>query len=1043
MIAGMTTGMMDIDSNNNNGTTPKMMNINSINFNTKGMTTGMMNIDSNIDFLRNPTRPTIPLQQPHRTASTLYQQQTFSSPGMLGRNTSGLSPGVGFDYQQHQSATTTATTTTTTTAPSSPHLPQTTTITTLSPLLPRSIPTALLYDPEKFDIVLLCDNRERTIRNNPTKNGFWVPPTKVQSGKELKRLGVTCAMTTLAIGDFLWIMQPKQGWVVNPDLTVTKLTMTQQQQQLATKNAILGDNKEYGQFDVMNNQRFVLDFVIERKTLEDLHQTITTHGNRYSDQLRRLAQSGIRNVIYLIEDSTMSPNTDFVSQYKTGRSQHTSSSMASMSVQRGMFKVMTHDYEDTMNFLKQMHEWVEEYYKSIYNYVHKPRALNCLGLQFGCRRSYPLLPTYQLISRINADYNISRLYSFYTMAAMIQLGELEDATGLGDNGMNDYGGGVKNTAFSITTPPSLILSSHPTLHRLLGSYFESAVQQQVSVHERLCRMLSYQPTEPQKRSKSTAQLAKAAQNGQSGGTGAKKGRPAVADKNTLARFFNITKTKVDGANVDAFGIGMSSKSVQNGQSINGQDGVNGNGILQSKQITSSQHENSLFGTQDLPPTQMGIQSKMAQNSQHLLLLNTHTHLSQQQQQQQQSRSTTTTTTTTTTPSPSSNNPLPNLNQRMIGSGESFASFQTRLDKSADVTPVVKFARMLLEVKGVGPLVAETVATRYHTAANLYLKYHSILTMPLDSELDLGFDSSTDLSHPPLNTNNHRPLLPTPIKAATSKGQVISTDLTIPTPYRSGARSSGNGNGIVTKDKRKGQRSSYGDDSDDDLFDDDDDDYVGRGSKIRKVKGKKYRVDSSDDDFDDDDDDVDSDDDYKNSYLFDDDDDLFDPPVMGNKNGKGTNKTNNGKNDQMGQNGPKGQNSIGTNSKNNPSTSTPSSLHPGPKTLYGSSASHFLSDLFEPDPSDKIRHASNPPTPGIKIYPNDLDGAIKDSQHTNLRSLLSRLYPANSPYHNQQQARRLKMAQEYLCKYTIDDKNQKIGPVASTRIFKAIMLDYYD
>lgn len=841
----------------------------------EGMPSGMMNIDTNINFLLHPTQPTI----------------------------------------LPTSLTTTTTTTTT------PHSPQT----VPSPILPRPIPTALLYDPEKFDIVLLCDNRERMVR----RRDGWDTPTKIQFGTELQQRGLkSSAITTLSIGDFLWIMQPKPGWVVNHDLSVTKLTPPQQQEQLAMRKLHLGNHKEYGQFDVMNHQRFVLNFIIERKTLEDLSQTIGEHGNRYSDQLRRLTQSGIRNVLYLIEDITMDANADYLNRHAK-KATKTSTSLASMSIQRGMFKIFTKSHQDTVNFLLQMHAWVENYYKSIYDYIQRPRGLNSLGLQFGFGRKYPLLPTYQLLSRINADYNNSHLYSFYTMAPMIMLRKLGLDMGFGEE-KGDEGMAI--------IPPSTILAHNPTLYHLLGNYFESAVQQQVFFHERMCRMLSFQPTHPPKRSKLVIKVGKQNQNGQQKqSSGAKKrGRPTVSEKNTLVPFLAATAPTVTEAKADVVGVGALTKGIQNDQN------------------------NQKTNISPIPPS----------------------------------------------PTPPS---FPNFTHRMIGSGESFASFQNRLDKNADVTPVVKFGQMLLEIKGVGPLVAEAVATRYHTAANLYLKYHSILTMPLNWDcFGDGFDDSGGIN------NNNGQFLPTPIKAAMSKGQSISTDLTIPTPYRSG---------------------------------------VGKFST-----GQRGRMGGSSDDYDDDRDN-DDDDEEEDDADHDDDDDLFDPPDTKSKGGKGA-KTNSHKGDKKNkivQNGHQSKHNYGKSStmvksansipnginKSKNDTKAENSFHSGPKTLYGSSASHFLSDLFETDPSDKIRHAFSPPTPGIKTKPNDLDGPIKDTQHRNFRSLLSRLYPTHSHHHQQEQVRRIKMAQEYLCKYTIDDKNQKIGPVASARIFKAVMLDYYD
>ncbi|KAH7727802.1 ERCC4 domain containing protein [Aphelenchoides avenae] len=116
----------------------------------------------------------------------------------------------------------------------------------------RSTPEHLLvYDPAKFDrceLVLIADGRERAGGGRASYKKMF---------DHLAKFGVTFETRALSVGDYLWVMR-------------------------------LDDGRE-----------MVMDYVIERKTWDDLKQSIR-HA-RYAEQKKRLKDCGIPNVILVVE----------------------------------------------------------------------------------------------------------------------------------------------------------------------------------------------------------------------------------------------------------------------------------------------------------------------------------------------------------------------------------------------------------------------------------------------------------------------------------------------------------------------------------------------------------------------------------------------------------------------------------------------------------------------------------------------------------------------------------------------------------------------
>ncbi|KAM3141913.1 hypothetical protein pb186bvf_005999 [Paramecium bursaria] len=104
-----------------------------------------------------------------------------------------------------------------------------------------------IIQDEQFETILLIDNRERM-------EGQWE-----QIEKKLKTLyKVNCETRQLPIGDFLWIQK-------------------------------------------CGKEEYICDFIVERKTYNDLHASIM--DRRYMNQKQLLKASDIKNIFYIIERS--------------------------------------------------------------------------------------------------------------------------------------------------------------------------------------------------------------------------------------------------------------------------------------------------------------------------------------------------------------------------------------------------------------------------------------------------------------------------------------------------------------------------------------------------------------------------------------------------------------------------------------------------------------------------------------------------------------------------------------------------------------------
>ncbi|KAM0329952.1 hypothetical protein ACHAQA_004119 [Verticillium albo-atrum] len=177
--------------------------------------------------------------------------------------------------------------------------------------LPTFSPISLA--PGSFTVHLLLDVRE--IR--ATKDRDYLQD-------ELTKKGVKPIMRSLEVGDAQWIAKTHDATAL-------------------TRNGAEGDE-------------VVLDWIVERKRLDDLVSSIK--DGRFHEQKFRLRKSGVKNVIYVVEEIAMD-STHF-SKYE----ESVQSAVASTQVVNNYFLKKTQKMDDTIRYLARMTVMLKKLYES-------------------------------------------------------------------------------------------------------------------------------------------------------------------------------------------------------------------------------------------------------------------------------------------------------------------------------------------------------------------------------------------------------------------------------------------------------------------------------------------------------------------------------------------------------------------------------------------------------------------------------------------------------------------------------------------------------
>ena len=166
--------------------------------------------------------------------------------------------------------------------------------------------------PATFTVELIIDNRE--IRSKTDRDYIQ---------DSLRTRGVIPLVRPLEIGDALWVAKCK-----DPQLLLR-----------------LGEEGD----------EIVLDWIVERKRLDDLIGSIK--DGRFHEQKFRLNKSGLKNVVYLIEEISISPET--AEKYH----EQVMSAIASTQVVDGFFVKRTKKLDDTIRYLARMTAMLKNFYE--------------------------------------------------------------------------------------------------------------------------------------------------------------------------------------------------------------------------------------------------------------------------------------------------------------------------------------------------------------------------------------------------------------------------------------------------------------------------------------------------------------------------------------------------------------------------------------------------------------------------------------------------------------------------------------------------------
>lgn len=161
--------------------------------------------------------------------------------------------------------------------------------------------------PKSFTIQLILDTRE--VRSSKDRDYI---------SNELTKRGVTPIVRALELGDAMWVAK-----VHDPSIL-----------------------SRHGEENA--NDEIMLDWIVERKRLDDLVGSIK--DGRFHEQKFRLRRSGIKNVIYLIEEFTVTQDSAMASKYH----EMVASAIAATQVVNGYFVKKTRDLDDTIRYLTRM-----------------------------------------------------------------------------------------------------------------------------------------------------------------------------------------------------------------------------------------------------------------------------------------------------------------------------------------------------------------------------------------------------------------------------------------------------------------------------------------------------------------------------------------------------------------------------------------------------------------------------------------------------------------------------------------------------------------
>lgn len=165
--------------------------------------------------------------------------------------------------------------------------------------------TPIHIPPNNFTVQLVLDIRE--VRTSKDRDYI---------ANELSKKGVSPEVRALELGDAMWVAKfHDPGYL----------------------------SRTYGE----EGDEIMLDWIVERKRLDDLVGSIK--DGRFHEQKFRLRRSGMKNVIYLIEEFNISADASALKYQEM-----VASAIASTQVVNGYFVKKTKNLDDTIRYLARM-----------------------------------------------------------------------------------------------------------------------------------------------------------------------------------------------------------------------------------------------------------------------------------------------------------------------------------------------------------------------------------------------------------------------------------------------------------------------------------------------------------------------------------------------------------------------------------------------------------------------------------------------------------------------------------------------------------------
>lgn len=170
----------------------------------------------------------------------------------------------------------------------------------------------ITLQPGTFTIQLILDSREVRAKDD-----------RDYIAKELTNKGIQATTRALELGDFFWVAKAN-----DPHLLT-----------------------RYGE----EGSEIALDYIVERKRLDDLIASVK--DRRFHEQKFRLRRSGVKNVVYLIEDITLS------SEHATRYRDMMETAIGETQVLDGYFIKRTAKLDDTIRYLARMTRLLKSLYE--------------------------------------------------------------------------------------------------------------------------------------------------------------------------------------------------------------------------------------------------------------------------------------------------------------------------------------------------------------------------------------------------------------------------------------------------------------------------------------------------------------------------------------------------------------------------------------------------------------------------------------------------------------------------------------------------------